>query len=243
MFVEALVPQEDLRALLASALPLTIRLDDTGRSHSLALSELLEIALVPEKGIRLVCKGRLHWPLLGIDAPLTVNALRVLLIPEVKPSPSGETLTFGITLEHADISGVPSALDDAISQSVNDKLAQSELSWDFSKTLARLVPLPSLLEELDALRTRAAWGKVRISEQALVFALCVHTTFDRRGDAGGDDLAPAASGEATPPTGTDRGLAVATRASPVAVTLATAALFGLAAGAAFFGLRSVASRW
>ncbi len=245
MFVEALVPREDLRALVAGALPLTIRLDDTGGSHSLALTELLEIALVPDGGVRLVCEARLHWPLLGIDAPLTVNALRVMLIPEQRRKgrrPAGTTSTFGIRLEHADISGVPSVLDGAISQSVNDRLARVELSWDFSKMLAHVLPIPTLLEELEAFRIRAAWGKVRISEEALVFALCLHTTFDRRGNAGGD-LAPIASDPATPPARTDPGRALATRDSPVAVSLAAAALFGIAAGATFFGLRSLASRW
>jgi hypothetical protein len=242
MFFEALVPLEDLRALIAEALPLTVRLDDTGGLHSLALSELSEISLVPERGVRLVCKARLRWPVLGIDAPLTVNALRVLLVPEVKPSPGGEILTFGITLEHADISGVPSLLDDAIARGVNEKLADIPLSWDFSKTFAQVVPLPILLEELDALRLRAAWGKVKVSEEALVFALCLHTTLDRRGEAA-VDLAPPALDAATPPTRTDPEHALQAHASPVAVSLAAAALFGLAAGAAFFGLRKVASRW
>jgi hypothetical protein len=242
MFVEALIPHEELRALIAQALPLTIRLDDTGGSHSLKLSELLEIALVPERGVRLVCKACLHWPLLGIDAPLTLNSLGVLLIPEVKPSSSGEMLAFGISLEHVDISGMPSVLDDKIRQSVNDRLPQVALSWDFSKTLARVVRLPTMLEELDGLRVGARWGKVRISEQALVFALCLQTVFVRGGDAG-SELAPTATDAVTEPPRTDPIQAVERRAHSIAVPLAAVAVFGLAAGAAFFGLRAMASRW
>ncbi len=246
MFVEALVLREDLRALVAEALPLTIRLDDTGDSRcALALTEVLEIALVPERGIRLVCKARLHWPLLGIDAPLTVNALRVLFIPAVRPSPSGEALTFGITLERADISGVPSVLDDAISQSVNDRLAHVELSWDFSKTLANVVPLPILLEELDALRTPCRVGQGQDHRGRPRIRRCAFTRRSiARSDAGGD-LAPTASDAATPPQPNGPGTGARARASPVAVSLAGPAPLRSvsAAGAVFFGLRSVASRW
>jgi hypothetical protein len=197
---------------------------------------------VPEIGIRLVCKALLHWPLLGIDAPITVNSLGVLVTPEVKPSSSGEMLAFGLRLEHVDISGMPTALDERIRQSVNERLPRIALSWDFSKTLAHIVPLPTMLEELDGFRVGARWGKVRIAEEALVFALCLHTAFVRRGDEGGE-IAPNATDVATAPPSTAAAQPVARRGSSVAVPLAAAALFGLAAGAAFFGLRSVASRW
>jgi hypothetical protein len=102
------------------------------------------------------------------------------------------------------------------------------------------VPLPSLLEPLESLSIRAAWGKVKITEEALVFALSLHNALVRRGDA------PAvASAESSPlplvrtnePRSPVKGSRVA------APTLAAAAIFGLAAGAAFFALRSVTSRW
>jgi hypothetical protein len=242
MFLEALVTHEELRALLVSALPFTILLDDTGGSHYLALGDLIEIAIVPGIGVRLTCRALLHWPLLGIDTPLTLNALRVLLVPEVTPSPTGEGLTFRIVLEHVDISGVPSALDETISHAVNARLAARhlQLSWDFSRTFARLVPLPNLLEPLESLSIRAAWGKVKITEDALVFALSLHNTLVRRGDA--PDAASA--GSSPPPLARTDEPRSLVKGSPVAApSLAAAAIFGLAAGVAFFALRSATSRW
>lgn len=242
MFLEVLVTHEELRALLMSALPLTILLDDTDGSHSLALGDLTEIAIVPEMGVRLTCRALLHWPVLGINAPLTLNSLRVLFIPAVTPSPTGEGLTFRVEVEHVDISGVPSALDDTISRAVNARLAARhlELSWDFSKTFARVVPLPSLLEPLESLSICAAWGKVKITEQALVFALSLHNALVRRGDA--PKVAAAGS---SPPLGarTDQPRSLVKGSPVVFPSLAAAALLGLAAGVAFFALRSATSRW
>jgi hypothetical protein len=242
MFLEAVVTLEDLRALLVSALPLTIVLDGTDGSHSLALGELTDIAIVPGMGVRLTCRALLHWPLLGIDAPLTLNSLRVLLIPEVTPSPAGEGLSFGVAIEHVDIAGVPGVLDEAISRAVNARLAERhlELSWDFSRTFARVVPLPSLLDPLESLSIRAAWGKVKITEEALVFALSLHNALVRRGDA--PDVASAGS-DPPPVTRTHEPQSLVKRSSLVAPSLAATAVFGLAAGVAFFALRSVTSRW
>jgi hypothetical protein len=246
MFLELLIPLPDLRAFLAGVIPLTIHLDATGGSHSLALSSIDEVTLVPDVGARLVCKARLHWPVLGIDAPITLTSLRVLLIPEVIASPTGERLRFRITLEHVDISGVPGAFDDKISRSINEKLAEhhAELSWDFSKTFANVVPLPHVLDELEALDLRAAWGKMRITEEGLVFALSLHAECVRRGDEPRAPAPRASEPAPVPRADTGDGGAVHTDQAPPSghISVAAAAVFGLAAGAAFFGLRSLVSR-
>jgi hypothetical protein len=240
MFIEALIPRDELRSFLARALPLTIRLDAAEVSHFLALSDLAEVAIVPDVGVRLVCEAHLHWPVLGIDAPLALNALRVLLIPEVKSSPAGESLVFRIAVEHVDIPGVPTVFDETIARAVNERLAahRVEVPWDFSRTFANVVPLPSMLVELDALTLGAAWGKVKITEEALVFAVSVHAALARAGEA--ESLtAPAPS----PPTFSERAKPVARDSSaPIVTLLLAAGVFGLAAGVAFFGLRLVSSR-
>jgi hypothetical protein len=60
---------------------------------------------------------------------------------------------------------VPSAFDETITHAINARLAtlHLELSWDFSKTFARLVPLPNLLEPLESLSIRAT-GPSRTSQ-------------------------------------------------------------------------------
>lgn len=245
MFVEAVVTHEELRSLFATALPLKIVLDETDGSHSLALEEITELVLSPNQGARLTCSAVLRWPLLGIDAPLHLRSLRILLVPEVAPSSTGEALTFRAALEHLGISGVPGALDDAISLAINARLAARhlELSWDFSRTFACTVPLPKLLEPLASLSTSAAWGKVKITEEALVFAISVHNVLARRDDA--KDAAPpvrhALPRNPSPAPTVEEPLAMAPASA--AAALATIALFGLAGIAAFFTVRSAAARW
>jgi hypothetical protein len=241
MFVEAVVTRDELLALIVGALPLAIHLDGDGGSHTLALDALAELTFVPDVGVRFVCSGHLHWPVLGIDAPITLSSLRVLLTPEINPSPSGETLVFGLALEHVDIAGVPGILDDAISQSVNDRLAadRGELAWDFSTTLAQVVPLAGVLDPPHALTLGAAWGKVKITADALVLAISVHTALVRHDDAS----APPRSARHQP-TPTDDRQALTRPAPRAALSKANVALFGFAAGAAFFALRSLsAPRW
>ncbi len=249
MFVELVVTHEDLRALLVRAFPVTIVLDEPGDrlesegtagTRCLALGELTDFAIVPGAGVRLTCGGLLHWPLLGIDAPLSLSSLRVLLVPEVMPSPTGEGLSFRLALEHVDIAGVPSVLDSTITHAVNARLAALALSWDFSRTFARVVPLPALLDPLESLSLHAAWGKVRITEEAVVFAFSLHNALGRRGESP-EVVAPVAMSSSLARRHEPR---PRVQRSPLAApTLAAAALFGLAAGAAFFALRSVTSRW
>jgi hypothetical protein len=243
MFLEALIPRNDLRVFLARALPMTILLDGVGGSHALLLSDLGEVTIVPEKGVRLVCKAHLHWPVLGIDAPLTLNELSVLLIPEVREAPNGETLVFRITLEHLDIHGVPGVFDETIARAVNERIAASqvELAWDFSTTFANVIPLPPVLAGLDALALHAAWGKVKMTEDAVGFALSLHTEVVRAGEA---RKAPAALGpDLAPHALSDRPKSALSRPAASTSVIASAALFGLAAGVAFFGLRRLSARW
>jgi hypothetical protein len=72
-----------------------------------------------------------------------------------------------------------------------------ELSWDFTTALTANAPLPALLDSLASFAIRPAWGKVRITDEAIVYAVSFHSAVVRRGESapeefGRDRASPAA---------------------------------------------------
>jgi hypothetical protein len=238
MWAEIILSRDDLTRLLEQAFPLTIQLGDAEAEHSLSLTDLGEVRLVADVGVRIVCKARVHWPVLGIELPVALSSLTLVLLPTIGQGAEGDTLVFRVSIEHADFAGLPTMIDTRITEAINAKLAEkeAELAWNFSKALAYEGPLPSLLDPLESFAIHPAWGKVRITDEAVVYAASFHSTLGRRGEHAREDVAPAAPpvtparALATRPRRTRRGLA----ASPIVA----AGVFGLAAGAAYFALRA-----
>lgn len=85
MWVEAILGTEDLSQLVAQLLPMTIHLGD----GTLSLSDPKDISLLPDVGLRATCRGHVHWPLLGIEVPVALNLLTVILRPEIARCPRG----------------------------------------------------------------------------------------------------------------------------------------------------------
>src|ERR1700716_537168 len=111
MWVEAIVPRDDIARLLGEALPLTIHFGAPETQHSLGLYDLEDVRLVPDVGLRVVCKARVHWPVLGIDLPISLKTLTAVLAPTIGKGPHGDTLVFRAFIEHADFAGLPSGID------------------------------------------------------------------------------------------------------------------------------------
>jgi hypothetical protein len=197
MWAELIFSRDDFARLLEQALPLTIRLGRLGEStteHSLSLSELSEVKLVPDVGLRVVCKARVHWPILGINVPVALNSLVLLFLPTIRKDPEGESLVFRLSIEHANFAGLPTVIDDRITAAVNSKLAEAEqeLSWGFSKALAYRGPLPALLDPLESFGIGPAWGKVRVTDEAVVYAASFHFALARRDGAPRPEDGPSA---------------------------------------------------
>jgi hypothetical protein len=192
MWAEIIASKGDLDQLLHQAVPLTIEFGAPDAPHSLALSDLSETRLVADRGLRVVCKARVVWPILGIRVPLALRSVTLLLLPTIGRGAEGDVLTFRLSLEHADFSGIPTVIDTRITEAINAKLAERdvELSWDFSKALARVARLPGFLDPLEAFAVRPAWGEVRITEEAIVYAVSFRTAFVRRGDPLTEPLGP-----------------------------------------------------
>jgi hypothetical protein len=182
MRIEVTFSSDDLLRALAQAFPLTIRFGEA-KQHSLTLSDLGEAKLVAGVGLRVACKARVRWPLLGIDVPMAVSSLAFLLLPSIGESEGGATLAFRASVEHADFANLPALMDDRIVATVNAKLAarQSELSWKFMKALTHVAPLPATLEPLESLAIRPAWGKVQVTEDAVIYTASFDSSLVRRG--------------------------------------------------------------
>jgi hypothetical protein len=171
MWLEAIVSLEDFQALAAELLPVRVQLGSADSDHYLFLSTASQVSLVEGRGLRVVCNAQIRWPVLGMDIPIHVDSLTVMLEPMV-PNESGQ-LFVGVELEHADVAWVPSVLDRKIVAAINDALKQkkAELAWSFQTTLSREFPLPEMLQPVRALGLKPGWGKVRVTGEAMVLAI------------------------------------------------------------------------
>jgi hypothetical protein len=254
MWAEAIFSREDLARLVSQAMPLTIHLNDAHTEQSLALSDPSEVRLIPDVGLRVVCKAHVHWPVLGISVPITLNSLSVTFVPTIERVADSDGLLFRPSIEHADFAGLPAMVDDRLTRAINDKLSEKgiELAWNYAKTLSHIAPLPTMLDPLDGFALRPAWAKLRITEEALVYAVSFHSAILRRGEP----LPSEFSASAPPPAGPGAAEKIEARASNGRLTqrrernleptlggdstslLITAGAFGLAAGATYFALRA-----
>ena len=186
MWVEAVVSKEDLSALVARMVPLTIRLDpDVKADHYIELETATNLALVAGEGLRMTTQAHIHWPVLGITVPIKIDPLNVMIKPCIIDTAKGEALCFTLEIEHADVAGIPAFGDRAVTDKINRELAERhvEVAWAFAEMLSHRFRIPPLLEPIDSLAFDVAWGKVRVTDEAMVLAISFHAEVSRRDDA------------------------------------------------------------
>jgi hypothetical protein len=181
MRLEATLARDDLRNVLADAAPLKVRL---GQKGELLLGEPSEVALVPGRGLRLVCAAQLSWDLLGISVPVTLNSLVVLVEPLVEKRDDADVLVFKLQIESADLAMVPSLIGDRVTEHVNKELLSRhvELSWMFSKTLSHVFSLPATLKNVASIGLKVFASSLTITSDAVVFAVSFRANVGRRVD-------------------------------------------------------------
>jgi hypothetical protein len=185
VWVEAVLSKEDLIALMARVVPLTIRVgSDAAGAHSIELATATDLVLVADQGLRMTTRARVHWPILGIAVPIDIDPLRVMIEPRVASTPRGDTLSFSIEIEHADVAGLPAFVDRAIIDKINGELGarNAELAWAFGAMLSHRFEIPKLLDPIDSLALNVSCGKVRVTEEAIVLAIAFHADVSRRDD-------------------------------------------------------------
>jgi hypothetical protein len=170
MWLEAVFSRKDLESLAAQFVPLKILLRKEADRH-IEVTGVRDISLVPDRGLRLTCQADVRWPFLGIELPVRLETLTALLTPAV--TEPGDRLSFSMQIEDLDLATVPAVLDRTIADKLNVELAEHDvdLAWNFARTLSHRFELPSSLEPVDGLDLRVRWGRVRVTEEAMVMAV------------------------------------------------------------------------
>lgn len=187
MWIEAILTEDDLSDLARRMTPLTIRFGNDG---DLSLHDVRDVSLVADRGLRIVCKAKLHWPILGIHFPIVLHSVDAILIPVVRRgvgdngegvAATRDMLVFRVELERADLAGIPTVIDNRITAKVNQELAKSgaELTWRFSETLSHVFALPDSLQPKTSLGLRTAWGEVKVTATTVVLAVSIHADVGR----------------------------------------------------------------
>ena len=234
MWIEAIISQDDFESLAVELLPLAIHLGASDSEHYLLLSAATALSLVEGRGLRFTCNAQIRWPVLGVDVPINVHGLTVLVEPSV--AEGSDSLQLGIQLERANVSWLPALVDAKIVEAVNEALhrRRADLSWNFAETLSHEFALPELVQPLRALNLKAGWGKVRVTAEAMVLVIsfrasAITTSASKVIDEQEEGLRPPAADFAVAPARRRAGPpSVIERASPGTIAIASAIV--LAAG-------------
>jgi hypothetical protein len=171
MRIEAVVSKEDLIAIATRIAPIEFRLGDAG--GTLRLEDPAEITLVPAVGLHMQCTAHLHWPVLGMKIPVTIKPLTVLVLPEIDRREKGDALVFKLQIEHADVTTVPTIIDNEITNLINRELIKKKIdfAWNFADALSYDFDLAKVLPPIHSLDLKVIAGTVRITEDALILAV------------------------------------------------------------------------
>lgn len=169
----AILPQAELDALVSELLPVKVLLGQEADDRTLVLREPGHVQFLPAVGVRVVCKADIRWSVLGFAVPIFIRELTVLLKPHISAREGGMALVFDLSIEHADLAGVPAVIDTRLVERVNQALAERgvELAWEFQKTLTHSFALPAMLANLRFFNLDVAESVVDITADALRLAL------------------------------------------------------------------------
>lgn len=179
MWLEAIITREDFHEALKQFLPVTIPLDKEDKQRALWLGEATEVSIVEKRGVRVTCPASITWTIAGVAAKVSLATLSVLIEPRFRDKNQGQSIVFELSLEEADIVGLPALIDTTIMKAVNAALASKDLEWHFTRALTQVVPLKDLFEPIDALTVDVLWGKERVGTDAVVLAVSFRLGFKR----------------------------------------------------------------
>jgi len=179
MWLEAILTERDIEHALRALAPIQLAL---GAYGSVLIESPSRVELVAGRGLRAVCPATVHGSLFGMDVPVSVAAASVFLEPLVAERSGEDALVFNVTLESIDVSALPHLAERAVVDAVNAALLrpENELVWDFRGTLSHTFPLPDVIRGVREVDVAVAWGELRVTKDALVFAVSIHAA--GRGD-------------------------------------------------------------
>lgn len=182
MKIEAMVTREELLAFATGWLPLKLLLSGPVRDERyLLLDDPSSLELVAERGLRIVCRAQVRWPVLGLTVPVTVRELSALLTPSVEESEGQLSLVFRVRIEHAEFSGLPARFEATLADALNLALSERvKLSWHFGSMLTRSIAMPLTLATTRSLELAVRHGEVEVSANAFRFEIGLWAGTDRR---------------------------------------------------------------
>jgi hypothetical protein len=171
--------------------PVRIHLTPTDEDRSfIELAEPTVIEMVPGRGVRVVCTGRVRYSLGPVALPLSMRRLSVLLVPEVvQGEHAGPALGFGIEIEDSDLELLPGLVEGAIAHRVNPALtpAESPLRFELGDALTKSFKLPERLEPLDDFGIEARQALVVVDDQGLSLSITLELSISRTVQRATDD--------------------------------------------------------
>lgn len=180
MWLEAVLTEDDVRAVARQFSPLEIRLGTDGR---LALSRPLSVSLVPGRGVEVVCNGQLDWPVLGMHVPVAMEKLTAMVVPALAPSGrDGEhALVLRLAIERAGVSHL-GFVDERITALLNDELARhhTELTWNFARVLTHTFSLPASLLSAETVSLEVRSGEIKVTRKGMALAVQMGSSVRRR---------------------------------------------------------------
>jgi hypothetical protein len=190
MPLQVVLEKDAVVGALHELLPLRIHLDPrvrgkpnpNGRYIQLDVPTLIE--LVEGQGVRVACSAEIRWVVAGLPVPLRLHRVQLVLRPKVRRDPAAGNslcLAFELRIEHADLSGVPSFLDDQLVELINGELRQRPLllAWRMGQSLSHRFVIPPVLEPIDALGLEVADASVSVGADAIRMAIDFYLTVER----------------------------------------------------------------
>jgi hypothetical protein len=182
MKLQVVFTRDELLSFASQWLPLKVLLGDAANEDRyLSLSDPQTIELVAGLGLRIACRAQIRWPVLGMSVPITARQLTVLMKPRIEQRDGQPALVFRLTIEQADLSGVPARLDATITEAVNRALAERvKPGWNFGTMLTRSIIMPVLIATTESIDLAVTHGEVAVTDEAFTFELGVRADATRR---------------------------------------------------------------
>ena len=142
MWLDAIITAGDLQSVVDQLTPATVPLGERGH---LFFDAPAEVTLVAERGLRIRCKAKLLWPVLGIDVAVTVSSMTILVLPSIESRDGERVVVFAPEVEQLDLALLPDIGDAELRSYINRELQAKrvELPWNYKETLDHRFPLPS----------------------------------------------------------------------------------------------------
>ena len=162
MWLEAIVSKDDVTALMAELLPMCIHLGEApDAEHYLELFEAKQVSLVEGQGLRMTCRARIRWPILGMDLPVTVESVTLLLCPSIQSAPGRDELVFKLEVDAIDFRVGPSGARQPHRREDQPRTRQkaSGAQLALRRDVGPGVQASAVLRPLDAIALNVAWAK------------------------------------------------------------------------------------